>query len=38
MTTIFYETLPVAEMTFEGKWRLDYDRSGKRAARLSQFR
>ncbi|WP_028054552.1 type II toxin-antitoxin system HipA family toxin [Sinorhizobium medicae] len=35
MTTIFYETLPVAEMTFEGEWRLDYDRSWE--ARRSAF-
>lgn len=25
MTTIFYETLPIAHLTFEGHWRLDYD-------------
>jgi serine/threonine-protein kinase HipA len=25
MTTIFYETFPVAHLTFEGEWRLDYD-------------
>ncbi|NSY61688.1 type II toxin-antitoxin system HipA family toxin [Agrobacterium tumefaciens] len=25
MTTIYYETLPVAHLTFEGEWRLDYD-------------
>lgn len=25
MTTIFYETLPVARLTFEGEWRMDYD-------------
>ncbi|WP_376743699.1 type II toxin-antitoxin system HipA family toxin [Ensifer canadensis] len=35
MTTIFYETLPVARMTFEGEWRLDYDLSWK--ARRSAF-
>ncbi len=27
MTTIFYESLPVAHLTFEGEWRLDYDAS-----------
>ena len=27
MTTIFYETFPVAQMTFEGEWRLNYDPS-----------
>ena len=25
MATIYYETLPVAHLTFEGEWRLDYD-------------
>ncbi len=25
MTNIYYETLPVAHLTFEGEWRLDYD-------------
>lgn len=25
MTTIFYESLPVAHLRFEGEWRLDYD-------------
>ncbi|MCJ9673285.1 MULTISPECIES: type II toxin-antitoxin system HipA family toxin [unclassified Neorhizobium] len=35
MTTIFYETLPVAQMTFEGEWRLDYDPSWQ--ARRSAF-
>lgn len=25
MTTIFYEALPVASLTFDGEWRLDYD-------------
>lgn len=35
MTTIFYETFPVAQMTFEGEWRLDYDRSWE--ARRSAF-
>lgn len=35
MTTIFYETLPVAQMTFEGEWRLEYDRSW--VARRSAF-
>lgn len=25
MTTIFYESLPVARLTFDGAWRLDYD-------------
>ncbi|WP_244667935.1 HipA N-terminal domain-containing protein [Rhizobium sp. P007] len=25
MTTIYYQTLPVAHLTFEGEWRLDYD-------------
>lgn len=24
MTTIFYEALPVAHLTFEDEWRLDY--------------
>ncbi|WP_245267946.1 hypothetical protein [Rhizobium sp. 42MFCr.1] len=24
MTTIFYEALPVAHLTFDGEWRLDY--------------
>lgn len=27
MTTIFYETFPVARLTFDGEWRLDYDPS-----------
>ncbi|OWV78090.1 phosphatidylinositol kinase [Rhizobium sp. R635] len=27
MTTIFYETFPVAQMIFEGEWRLHYDPS-----------
>ncbi|WP_312608590.1 type II toxin-antitoxin system HipA family toxin [Agrobacterium pusense] len=27
MTTIFYETFPVAHLTFDGEWRLDYDPS-----------
>ena len=27
MTTIFYEALPVARLTFENEWRLDYDPS-----------
>ncbi|SMD19693.1 type II toxin-antitoxin system HipA family toxin [Rhizobium sp. RU36D] len=27
MTTIFYETLPVARLTFDNEWRLDYDPS-----------
>ncbi|SCB21824.1 HipA N-terminal domain-containing protein [Rhizobium miluonense] len=27
MTTIFYESLPVAHLTFEGEWRLDYDQT-----------
>ncbi|WP_284767272.1 HipA domain-containing protein [Agrobacterium sp. CFBP2214] len=27
MTTIFYETLPVAQLRFEGEWRLKYDPS-----------
>jgi serine/threonine-protein kinase HipA len=27
MTTIFYEALPVARLTFSGEWRLDYDPS-----------
>jgi len=35
MTTIFYETLPVAQMTFEGEWRLDYEPSWE--ARRSAF-
>jgi serine/threonine-protein kinase HipA len=35
MTTIFYETFRVAEMTFEGEWRLDYDPSWE--ARRSAF-
>lgn len=25
MTTIYYETVPVAHLTFDGKWTLDYD-------------
>ncbi len=25
MTTIYYETLPVAHLTFDGEWTLDYD-------------
>jgi serine/threonine-protein kinase HipA len=34
MTTIFYETLPVAHMSFEGEWRLEYEPSwqARRAA------
>lgn len=35
MTTIFYETFPVASMHFEGQWRLDYDSSW--LARRSAF-
>lgn len=35
MTTIFYETFPVAQMTFEGEWRIDYDPSWE--ARRSAF-
>lgn len=29
MTTIFYETFPVARLTFNNEWRLDYDPSWK---------
>ncbi|MFN7024415.1 MAG: HipA N-terminal domain-containing protein, partial [Pseudorhizobium sp.] len=25
MTTIYYEALPVAHLTFDSEWRLDYD-------------
>jgi len=25
MATIYYETLPVAHLTFDGEWTLDYD-------------
>lgn len=35
MITIFYETFPVAQMTFEGEWRLRYDSSWE--ARRSAF-
>ena len=35
MITIFYETFPVAQMTFEGEWRLSYDSSWE--ARRSAF-
>jgi serine/threonine-protein kinase HipA len=35
MTTIFYEALPVAQMAFEGEWRLDYEPSWE--ARRSAF-
>jgi serine/threonine-protein kinase HipA len=35
MTSIFYEAFPVAQMTFEGAWRLDYDPSWE--ARPSAF-
>lgn len=35
MTTIFYETFPVAHLTFDGEWRLDYDPSWE--ARRSAF-
>ena len=35
MTAIFYETLPVAHLTFTGEWRLDYDPSWE--ARRSAF-
>lgn len=35
MTAIFYEALPVAQMTFEGEWRLDYEPSWE--ARRSAF-
>lgn len=35
MTDIFYETLPVARLTFTGEWRLDYDPSWE--ARRSAF-
>ncbi len=35
MTTIFYEALPVAHLTFGGEWRLDYDPSWE--ARRSAF-
>lgn len=35
MTTIFYETFPVAQMTFAGEWRLNYDPSWE--ARRSAF-
>lgn len=29
MTTIFYETFPVARLTLNNEWRLDYDPSWK---------
>src|SRR5690606_25027201 len=34
MTTIFYETLPVAQLTFSGEWRMEYDPAweGRRSA------
>jgi serine/threonine-protein kinase HipA len=35
MTTIFYEALPVAHLTFDGEWQLDYDPSWE--ARRSAF-
>lgn len=35
MTTIFYEALPVARLTFGNEWRLDYDSSWE--ARRSAF-
>lgn len=35
MTSIYYETFPVAHMTFTGEWRLDYDHA--REARGSAF-
>lgn len=35
MIAIFYEALPVAQMTFEGEWRLDYEPSWE--ARRSAF-
>ncbi|MFN3509224.1 MAG: HipA N-terminal domain-containing protein, partial [Allorhizobium sp.] len=35
MTTIFYEALPVAHLTFDGEWRMDYDPSWE--ARRSAF-
>jgi len=35
MTTIFYETFPVAHLAFAGEWRLDYDPSWE--ARRSAF-
>lgn len=35
MTTVFYESLPVAHLTFEGAWRLDYDPTWE--ARRSAF-
>ncbi|OOO17896.1 type II toxin-antitoxin system HipA family toxin [Agrobacterium pusense] len=35
MTTIFYETFPVAHLTFGSEWRLDYDPSWE--ARRSAF-
>lgn len=35
MTTIFYEALPVARLTFDNEWRLDYDPSWE--ARRSAF-
>ncbi|WP_321386035.1 HipA N-terminal domain-containing protein [Rhizobium sp.] len=35
MTTIFYESLPVAHLTFDCEWRLDYDPSWE--ARRSAF-
>jgi len=35
MTTIFYETLPVAQLTLGGEWRLEYDPAWK--ARRSAF-
>lgn len=38
MITIFYETFPVAHMTFEGEWGLATIHPGKRAAPLFRFR
>ena len=35
MTTIFYETFPVAHLAFSGEWRLNYDPSWE--ARRSAF-
>jgi len=35
MTSIYYETLPVAHLTFLKEWRLDYDPSWE--ARSSAF-
>ena len=35
MTTIYYESLPVAHLTFDSEWRLDYDPSWE--ARRSAF-